>query len=228
VEEFGSPVFVFSEAQLRSNHRRFKRAFERECPEGPVDVLPAFKAHTLPATRTILSEEGAGADIYSPEEPAGVHTTGVDPERVSVNRGGKSREHLRNCVRAGVRITVEDVDEIDVVQEVAAELGVVAKIRLRCKAALPNLWRCTDFSRLSIPIDIGVQVCKSGIPREYLADMGRRVLVMPNVELVELHFHVGRHHPSLWFWEGLMLRYVRLVGELSRARGGRRPADRSG
>ncbi len=225
VEEFGSPIFVFSEAQLRANLRRFKAAFQREWPEGPVDVLPAFKANTLLALRRIASEEGAGADIYSPEELAGVLTTGVDPERVSVNGGGKSREHLRHCVEAGVRITVEDVDEIDLVQDVAAELGAVAKVRLRCKPAVPNLWRRTDFSQLSVPIDLGVQVYKSGIPREYLADMGRRLFAMPNVELVGLHFHVGRHHPSLWFWEGLMTRYARLVGELSRAWGGWQPSE---
>ena len=225
VEEFGSPIFVFSEDQLRSNVRRFKTAFQVEWPEGPVDVLPAFKANTLLATRRILSEEGAGADIYSPEELAGVLTTGVEPERVSVNGGGKSREHLRHCVEAGVRITVEDVDEIDLIQEVAAELGQVAKVRLRCKPAVPNLWRRTDFSQLSIPIDLGVQVYKSGIPREYLADMGRRIFAMPNVELVGLHFHVGRHHPSLWFWEGLMTRYARLVGELCRTWDGWRPTE---
>ncbi|NYD43190.1 diaminopimelate decarboxylase family protein [Nocardioides panaciterrulae] len=225
VEEFGSPLFVFSEAQLRGNLHRFRNAFGAEWPEGPVDVLPAFKANTLLELRRILSEEGAGADIYSPEELAGVLSTGVDRERVSVNGGGKSREHLRTCVAAGVRITVEDVDEIDLIQEVAAELGDVAKVRLRCKAAVPNLWRRTDFSQLSVPIDLGVQVYKSGIPREYLVDMGRRVFAMSNVELVGLHFHVGRHHPSLWFWEGLMTRYARLVGELSRAWDGWRPAE---
>lgn len=225
VEEFGSPIFVFSETQLRSNLRRFKTVFSAAWHEGEVDVLPAFKANTLLALRRIASEEGAGADIYSPEELAGVLTTGVDPERVSVNGGGKSKEHLRNCVEAGVRITVEDVDEIDLIQEVAAELGTVAKVRLRCKPAVPNLWRRTDFSQLSVPIDLGVQVYKSGIPREYLADMGRRIFTMPNVELVGLHFHVGRHHPSLWFWEGLMTRYARLVGELSRAWDGWVPSE---
>jgi diaminopimelate decarboxylase len=225
VEEFGSPIFVFSQAQLRKNYRRFRDAFSSEWREGPVDVLPAFKANTLLALRRILSEEGAGADIYSPEELAGVLTTGVDYERVSVNGGGKTKEHLRVCVAAGVRITVEDVDEIDLIQEVAEEQGTVAKVRLRCKPTVPNLWRRTDFTQLSVPIDLGVQVYKSGIPHEYLTEMGRRIFAMPNVELVGLHFHVGRHHPSLWFWEGLMTRYARLVGELSRAWDGWRPSE---
>lgn len=223
-DRFGTPLFVFSEAQLRENLRRFREAFAAGWP-GPVDVLPAMKANTLLATRRLLSNEGAGADIYSPEELEGVLRTGVDPERVSVNGGGKPREHLRRCVEAGVRITVEDVHEIDVIQEVAAELNATAKIRFRVKPALPNLWRRTDFSQLSIPIDLGIQVYKSGIPPEYLREMGRKVLAMPNVELVGIHFHAGRHHPGLWYWEGMMVRLARLIGELSRAWGGWQPAE---
>jgi len=225
VERFGSPIFVTSETQLRANVRRFRQAFEGAWPDGPVDVLPAFKANTTLATRHILSDEGAGADVYSPQELTGVLGTGVDPERVSVNGGGKSREHLRDCVGAGVRITVEDVHEIDLVQEVAAELGATARIRFRVKPVVPGLWRRTDFSQLTVPIDLGIQVYKSGIPPEYLVDMGHRVFDMPNVELVGLHLHAGRHHPSLWFWRGLMTHYARLIGELSRAWDGWRPSE---
>ena len=225
VERFGSPIFVFSEAQVVGNYRRFRDAFAAGWQHGPVDVMPAMKANTLLATRQLLTNEGAGADIYSPEELEGVLRTGVDPERVSVNGGGKEKEHLRRCVQAGVRITVEDVREIDWIQEAAAAEGKVAKIRFRVKPALPNLWRRTDFSQLWVPIDLGHQVYKSGIPPEYLVEMGRRVFAMPNVELVGLHFHSGRHHPSLWFWEGLMTRFARLVGELCRAWDGWKPQE---
>jgi diaminopimelate decarboxylase len=225
VERFGSPIFVFSETQLRGNLRRIRSAFARGWPDGPVDVLPAFKANTMLATRHILSEEDAGADVYSPEELDGVLRTGVDPTLVSVNGGGKPREHLRRCVQAGVRITVEDVHEIDLIQEVAAELATVAKVRFRVKSIAPNLWRRTDFSQATVPIDLGIQVYKSGIPQEYLVEMGRRVFAMPNVELVGLHVHQGRHHPSPWYWEGLMTRFARVVGELSRAWGGWQPKE---
>ncbi len=225
VERFGSPIFVFSETQLRNNVRRIRDAFAEGWPVGPVDVLPAFKANTMLATRHILSEEGAGADIYSPEELAGVLRTGVDPSLVSVNGGGKPREHLRRCVEADVRITVEDVHEIDLIQEVAAELGMTAKIRFRVKSIVPNLWRRTDFSQATVPVDLGIQVYKSGIPQEYLVELGRRALQMPNVELVGLHVHQGRHHPSTWYWEGLMTRFARLVGELSAAWGGWQPKE---
>lgn len=225
VERYGSPIFVFSETQLRNNLRTIRAAFGEGWHDGPVDVLPAFKANPMLATRHILSQEGAGADVYSPEELSGVLQTGVDPNLVSVNGGGKSRAHLRRCVEAGVRITVEDVHEIDLIQEVAAELGGTARVRFRVKSIAPNLWRRTDFSQATVPIDVGIQVYKSGIPQEYLVEMGRRALTMPNVELVGLHVHQGRHHPSTWYWQGLMTRFARVVGELSRAWGGWRPKE---
>lgn len=225
VARFGSPVFVYSERQLRHNVRRIRAAFARGWPDGPVDVLPAFKANPMLATRRILSAEGAGADIYSPEELDGALRAGTDPELVSVNGGGKSYEHVRRCVEAGVRITVEDLPEIDLIEAAAEELGCTAKIRFRVKPAVPNLWRRTDFSQLSAPIDIGLQVYKSGIPPQYLPELGRRVRAMPRVELVGLHVHAGRHHPTPWFWRGLMRRYGRLVAELCREWDGWQPQE---
>jgi len=225
VEQFGSPIFVMSDSQLRQNLRRYREALRAGWPDGPVDILPAFKANTMLATRHILSQEGAGADIYSPGELAGVLATGIEPERVSVNGGGKSPDYLKTCIQAGVRITVEDVHEIDLIEQAAAEVGAKARIRFRVKPTVPNLWRRTDFSQMSVPIDVGVQIYKSGIPPEYLVDMGRRVLRMEHVELVGLHLHAGRHHPSLWYWRGLMDRYARMIGELCRAWNGWRPLE---
>lgn len=225
VEQFGSPIFVYSEAQLRRNVQRIRAAFAAGWPDGPVDVLPAFKANPMLATRRILTQEGAGADIYSAQELDGVLRAGVDPNLVSVNGGGKPREHLHRCVAAGVRITVEDVHEVDLIQEVAEELGVTAKIRFRVKPAVPNLWRRTDFSQLTAPIDLGLQVYKSGLPPEYLPALGRKVLAMPRVELVGLHFHAGRHHASPWYWRGLMRQYARLIGELCREWDGWQPLE---
>ena len=224
-QRFGTPLFVLSETQLRSNVARFRAAFGAQWPDGPVDVLPAFKSNTTLASRQVLSDEGCGADIYSAQELDGVLRTSVDHALVSVNGGGKGRDHLERCVREGVRITVEDVDEVDLIQQVAAELGMTAMIRLRVKPTVPNLWRRTDFSQLSVPIDLGIQVYKSGIPPEYLVEMGRTAIAAPNIDMVGIHIHQGRHHRGLDYWTGLMSRYGRMIAELSRAWDGWQPRE---
>ena len=219
VKEFGSPLFVLSERQLRDNVREFKRAFSEEWPYGEVDVLPALKANSTLASRRILSDEGAGADIYSEGELIGALKCGTKPELISVNGGGKSEAVIRRCIEAGVRITVEDLDEPELINRVARDMGKTAKIRFRIKPDFPNLHKRTDFSPEYVSIDLGIQVYKSGTPAQYLPDLGKQVLAMDHVELVGLHFHGGRHHQSLWYWRGLMTQYAALVADLCRTWG---------
>ena len=85
VERFGSPLFVFSEDQIRRNVRRFRHAFERGWTAGPVKVMPAATANWLFAAQRILADEGCGADIYSPGELDVVLRAGIDPAFISVN-----------------------------------------------------------------------------------------------------------------------------------------------
>lgn len=224
-DEFGTPLFVLSEGRLRATTRRFASAFARHWPDGPVDVLPAFKANTTLASRAVLTQEGAGADVYSPGELDGVLRTGVDPARVSVNGGGKEPDHLARCIAAGVRITVEDPSEIALLDSLAAQAGRRAQVRIRLKPVVPQLWAPTDFSQLTVPIDLGIQVYKSGLPPEYQADVGAAALAAEHVDLVGLHIHQGRHSPSLRYWRVLMAHFARRVGELSRAWGGWLPAE---
>ena len=225
VKQFGSPLFVISESQLRQNVRSFHKAFVPHWPDGDVEVLPAIKANWILATRKILSEEGAGADVYSYGELHAALEANVNPEIISVNGGGKQEDLIEKCVRSGVRITVEDLDEPELIDRVAARLGRKAKIRFRVKPNFPDLHKPTDFAQEKVSIDIGIQVYKSGIPAQYLPDLGKKVLQMSNLELVGLHFHVGRHHPGLWYWRKLMKGYANLIAELSRAWGGWQPRE---
>lgn len=217
VKKYGSPIYVISEDQLRRNVRRYKKAFSKWWTDGPVDVLPALKANWILATRKILNEEGAGADIYSEGELYAALKTGVNPDWISINGGGKDEAYLKKCVEAGVRITVEDIDEPDLIEKVATELKKTAKIRFRVKPNFPNLWKRTDFAQEFTSIDLGIQVYKSGIPAQYLEELGKKVLKMKYVKLSGLHFHGGRHHASLWFWHGMMKQYANLIADLCEA-----------
>ena len=225
VKQFGSPLFVISENQLRQNVHRFREAFMPHWPDGVIEVLPAIKANWILATRKILSEEGAGADVYSYGELHAALEANVDPKIISVNGGGKQEDLIEKCITSGVRITVEDLDEPELINRVAGRLGRKAKIRFRVKPNFPYLHKPTDFAQEKVSIDIGIQVYKSGIPAQHLPELGKKVLHMPNLEFVGLHFHGGRHHPSLWFWRELMKGYAKLIAELSHAWNGWQPQE---
>lgn len=225
LDKHGSPLFVVSEQKLRDNYRRFHSAFSKHWPDGPLDVLPANKANWNTAVRTILSQEGAGADIYSEGELHSALACKTKPELISVNGGGKTDAVLRRSIEAGVRITIEDLDEPERINRIAKSLNKIAKVRFRVKPDFPNLWKRTDFSLESASIDLGIQVYKSGIPAQYLESLGKQVLAMDHVEMTGIHFHGGRHSNSLWYWKGMMKRYAQLVLHLCKAWGGYQPKE---
>ncbi|HOS97309.1 MAG TPA: hypothetical protein PLU54_06605 [Deltaproteobacteria bacterium] len=225
VKRFGSPVFVMSENQLRRNYRRYREAFAGHWPEGRVEILPAIKANWLPAVRRILTLEGAGCDVYSAGELRSALDSGVDPDLVSVNGGGKSEGYIGTCLRAGVKITVDDLDELDIIEKVAAQLGVRARVRLRLRPDFPNLWQPTGFAAEMVPIDLGFQVYKNGIPTEHVIPLGKRALASAHIDLAGVHMHLGRHHYSLAVWRETIRRYAGLIARLRDLWGGWTPRE---
>ncbi len=226
VREFGSPLFVLSEDQIRRNVRRFQQAFQAGWPDGPVKVLPAAKANWIPAVQRILASEGCGCDVYSAGELSVALGAGFPHELISVNGVPKDREHIYRCVREGVRLTIDSLEELEVIEAAANELGMVAKVRLRLKPAISSFIQRTDFvAEGLVPTDIAALVYKGGLAFDDAVALGRRILQMERVELVGIHEHHGRHHRSTEYWEAQMEAFARDVGRLCQALDGFRPQE---
>ena len=121
VHQFGSPLFVMSEDQIRRNVRRFQAAFQSGWPNGTVKVLPAAKANWIPAVQRILADEGCGCDIYSPGELSIALDSGFPPELISVNGVPKDEEHVYRGIQRGCRITIDSVEEVDFIERYGCE-----------------------------------------------------------------------------------------------------------
>lgn len=218
VRQFGSPLFVMSENQIRRNVRRFQEAFQAGWPDGPVKVLPAAKANWIPAVQRILAHEGCGCDIYSPGELSVALSAGFDPQFISVNGVPKDEDHIYRSVREGVRITIDSVEEVDVIERAANELGRVAKVRLRLKPPISGFIDHSDFAAEGlVPTDIAAMVYKGGLVFDDIMAIGPRILQMENVELVGLHEHHGRHHRDTRYWEEQMRAFAREAGRVCQA-----------
>src|SRR5512135_1982151 len=145
VAEFGSPLFVFAEDQLRRNVRRFARAFQAGWPDGRVVVMPAAKANWMSAIQRILASEGCGCDTYSAGELSAALAAGCDPQCISVNGVPKDDEHIYRSIQVGARLTIDSLEEVDVIERAAAELGQPAYVRLRLKPVLSGFIEHSDF-----------------------------------------------------------------------------------
>src|SRR3954470_10581838 len=108
----GTPLHVVSEDQLRRNARRLHAAFAAAWPHGPVRLLPALKANPALALRRLLDAEGHGCDAFGPEELEVALRAGTPPELISLNGPAKPDATLARAIAAGVRITVDSLDEL--------------------------------------------------------------------------------------------------------------------
>jgi diaminopimelate decarboxylase len=226
VQQFGSPLFVMSENQIRRNARCFQQAFQSGWPAGPVNVLPAAKANWLSAVLRILADEGCGCDVYSPGELSVALDAGFDPELISVNGVPKDQPHIYRSIEQGVRITIDSVEEVDYIEKAAQELGRTAKVRLRLKPAISGFTDHTDFvAEGLVPTDIAALVYKGGLSFNEIMTIGPRLLDMNNVELVGFHEHHGRHHRSTRYWREQMRAFAREAGRVCQALGGFQPQE---
>ncbi len=226
IQRFGSPLFLMSEDQLRRNVRRFQSAFQKGWPEGPVKVLPAAKANWIPAVQRILADEGCGCDVYSPGELTVALGAGFDPQFISVNGVPKDEAHIYRSVQAGVRLTIDSVEEVDLIEKAANELGREAKVRLRLKPPISGFVERTDFvAEGLVPTDVAAMVYKGGLSFEEVIAVGRKIQGMNQVKLVGLHEHHGRHRPSLRYWQEQMKAFAQEAGKVCQALGGFQPAE---
>ena len=217
VARFGSPLFVVSEDQVRRNVRRFQAAFTSGWKHGPVTVMPAAKANWARAVLRIFAAEGCGADVYSSGELSAALLAGIPAESISLNGVPKEPLDVRRAIELGVRLTLDDLGELELVERYVRELGQRAKVRLRVRPTL-NFSASTDMaSEGLVPVDVATLIYKGGLPLADVIGAARRLVQNPLVDLVGLHQHHGRHDPSTSFWEAQMRAFAEAVAEVQSA-----------
>ena len=110
--EFGTPVYVVAEDDLRARAREFTSAFAARADS--FEVLFASKAFPCTAVYRVLAEEGLGCDVASGGELAMALRGGFDPARIYLHGNAKSDAEIEQALEAGVgHIVIDNLDEID-------------------------------------------------------------------------------------------------------------------
>lgn len=218
-EQFGTPLFVVSEQHLRNNVRHWQETFEKHWPCGPVRIFASLKANPVIAVRRILTEEGAGCDIFGPGELECAIRAGVTGGLLSVNGSIKDREIIRKALAAGARIVLDSPRELELCEEEATKLGTMAKVLLRLKPYIGDLDLESDFAP-GMQVSHLTQIIKYGIPTKELREMAERISSLSHVEPVGIHVHMGRHSKRPVIWQAWISATVALTKELSERMGG--------
>jgi diaminopimelate decarboxylase len=178
-EEFGTPLFVYDEDQLRNRCREAVSAFG----DG---VAYATKAFLCRAMARLAHEEGMHLDVASGGELHVALSAGVPAERIVLHGNNKSDQELARARAEGVgRIVVDSFDEIDRLERLHAADGVVPKVLLRITPGVEAhthefVMTGQDDSKFGFGLKVG--------------DAERavaRAQSSPAVDLVGLHAHIG-------------------------------------
>lgn len=222
-EQFGTPLYVVSEAQLRHNVRHWQTTFEEHWRDGPVRLYPSLKANPVIAVRHILTDENTGCDIFGAGELECAIRAGVTGEDLSVNGSIKDRSIVRKALENGARIILDSPRELELCNEEAAELGTTAKILMRLKPDIRSLKVESDFAP-GMQVGYLTQIIKYGIPTKEALEMAARINDLEHVDPIGVHVHMGRHSKQPIVWEAWVRACVKLTREVSDVMGGWTPA----
>jgi diaminopimelate decarboxylase len=179
--EFGTPVYVVVEDDIRARARAFKDAYAARCDD--FEVHFASKAFPCTAVLRILRDEGLACDVASGGELAIALKAGFDPGRIHLHGNAKSERELSEALDAGVgHIVVDNHTDIDRLERLVPD-GATQRVQLR---VAPGISPDTHPS-----ISTGGPNTKFGFGLQFAAAAIERLDASDRLELEGLHLHIG-------------------------------------
>jgi diaminopimelate decarboxylase len=128
--QYGTPLYVFDEADVRKRARDYVAAFTVSDIETSVHY--AGKAFLTTKVAQWVNQEGLGIDVASAGELEVALRAGIDPTQIVMHGNNKSVKDLERAVEVGVgRVVIDSLIEIERLNSVAASSGIVQQVLLR-------------------------------------------------------------------------------------------------
>jgi diaminopimelate decarboxylase len=180
IAEYGSPCYIYSKATLERHWHAFNNAFGSQKHL----ICYAVKANSNLAILNVLARLGSGFDIVSIGELERVLAAGGDPKKIVFSGVGKRSDEIIAALKVGIRcFNVEVSSELDRINQLAGELGVIAPISLRVNP---------DVDAKTHPyISTGLKENKFGIASELAIAEYLRAAQFPHLRIVGIDCHIG-------------------------------------
>ena len=203
----GTPFYVYSTATLLRHFKLFDDALEG------MDhlVCYAMKAASNQAILKTLGDAGAGMDVVSGGEYMRAKAAGVPGDRIVFSGVGKTADEIRLALTGGIRqFNVESEPEMQVLNAVALELGVVAPITIRVNPDVD--------AKTHAKIATGKSENKFGIPISRAHEVYAMAGAMKGLDVIGIDVHIGSQLTDLAPFEAAYNKVAELTEEL-RAQG---------
>jgi len=178
-DEWGTPLFVYDEEDLRSRCREAVAAF----PDG---VAYATKAFLCGAMARLAHEEGMLLDVATGGEIHVALASGVPAQRLIFHGNNKSANEIAYALEAGVgRIVIDSIVEMDRIEALVGEGTRVPQVLVRVN---PGVEAHTHAFLRTGAADSKFGITIAGGAAAAAVERARR---SPAMDLIGVHVHVG-------------------------------------
>jgi diaminopimelate decarboxylase len=176
----GTPCYIYSRAALESAFGEYQHALEGSDHL----ICYAVKANSNLAVLNVLARLGAGFDIVSGGELERVIAAGGDPAKIVFSGVGKKSDEMVRALELGIHcFNLESAAELEVLNRVAGELGLVAPISVRVNP---------DVDARTHPyISTGLRENKFGVTADEALRVYQRAAALNHVQVVGMDCHIG-------------------------------------
>ncbi len=199
--QYGTPLFVIDEDDFRGRCREMAAAFG-----GGGNVHYAAKAFLCSEIARWVAQEGLSLDVATGGELAVALHAGFPAERIALHGNNKSVDELTAAVKAGIGyVVVDSITEIDRLDAVAGEAGVVQNVMVRVTVGVEAhthefIATAHEDQKFGLSLAAGQAM-----------DAVRKVFATDNLRLVGLHSHIGS---QIFDVDGFELAARRIIGLL--------------
>jgi diaminopimelate decarboxylase len=203
IAEWGTPCYVYSRATLE----RHWKAFDQALSALPHLVCYAVKANSSLAVLNLLARLGSGFDIVSVGELERVLAAGGEAGKVVFSGVGKRRDEIERALQVGIRcFNVESLAELELIEQVAADMGKVAPVSLRVNP---------DVDAKTHPyISTGLKENKFGVSMEDAVAAYQRAAESSHLEVHGIDCHIGSQLTEIAPFVDALDRVLALIDKL--------------
>ena len=167
----------------------------------------AIKANNDDYLLSIIKEYGVGIDCASGNEVRKAIEMGFDPKSIVYAGVGKRDKEIRYAIEQQIlAINCESIEELQVVNQIAQDLGVKADIGLRVNPDIdPKTNHC---------IDTGQADSKFGISYDEILENVELIKSLENINIIGIHIHIGSQIRELHVFENMCNKANAIVTKL--------------
>ena len=178
--DYGSPLYIYSRAQIVSNWQQFEQAFG----DHPHLICYAVKANSNLGVLNILAKLGSGFDIVSIGELERVIAAGGKPGRCVFSGVSKTETEIQRALELGIYcFNVESSAELDRIESVAKLMNTKAPISIRVNP---------DVDANTHPyIATGLKENKFGVSIDRALALYKKAELSKHLDVFGLDYHIG-------------------------------------